>query len=96
MEIAHDVALSGRVVDVYTARHYYREHCKWSQAVLAQAKEDDNVLIPEVIAQQSHTAHCQHYIKESQGKPMEKVDTWTRVVYNSCIKLSEADLLIVV
>ncbi|KAJ5770659.1 uncharacterized protein N7511_002710 [Penicillium nucicola] len=96
VEIPQDVALSGRVVDVYTTRHYHREHCIWSQAVLALAMKDDNVLIPQVIAQQNHTAHCQHYVEESQGKPMEKVDTWTRVVYNSCIKLSEADLLIVV
>ncbi|QKX63210.1 uncharacterized protein TRUGW13939_10379 [Talaromyces rugulosus] len=65
VEIPQDVALSGRVVDVYTTRHYHGEHCKWSQAVVALAKEDGNILIPQVIAQQNHTIHCQHYIEES-------------------------------
>ena len=96
VEIPQDVTASGRVVDVYTTRHYHREHCKWSQAVLALARGDDDFLVPQVIAQQNHTAHCQHYIKQSQAEPWEEVDTWTRVVYNSCIRLFEADLLIVV
>lgn len=27
--------------------HYHYEHCNWSQAVLAMAQENDNVLIPQ-------------------------------------------------
>ncbi|KZF21985.1 hypothetical protein L228DRAFT_277365 [Xylona heveae TC161] len=95
VEIPQEVAMTGRVVDVYTTHHYHTEHCKWSQAILAMAKKDDNVLIPQVIAQQNHTKHCLKYVENSEKTPSEKINTWTRVVYNSCIKLSEADVLLV-
>lgn len=92
VEIPQRYASLGRVVEVYTTRGYHIEHCKWAEAMVKLAEENDDVLIPGVLAPLAHRTHCPMLIEESDGKPLEEVTTWTRMVYNSCVRLSEVNV----
>lgn len=69
---------------------------RYAFAQLRRAAEDDDFLIPQELASEGHTRHCEKVLADPDGKadnilPPYESSTCVRSVYNPCIRLSEAN-----
>src|ERR1700710_576865 len=90
IDVPQEYVNSGRIVEVYAARSYHTEQCKWSEVLIQLAENDETMLLPRVLANREYAENCMRS-KGLIGNSLEEVMVRTRVVYNSCVKISEAD-----
>lgn len=92
VEIPQDDQVLGRAVEVWTELGYHLEHCKYTQKIMQRAANNDDVLVPQELAQRNHTKHCYGLVNGPQTSSPLVVNTWVRTLYNPCVRLSQVEL----
>jgi hypothetical protein len=91
LPLPQDVNILMRSVEVWTEIKYHYEHCKYTQKIMVRAVEDDDILVPQEIARDYHRNYCTDLGRFERGDwgTGEKMNTWIRMLYNPCGRLSE-------
>ncbi|KAH8648270.1 hypothetical protein BGZ60DRAFT_390495 [Tricladium varicosporioides] len=91
IEVPQEYINLGHAVEVWTTRDYQLEKCRWLEDIIEQAKSAGNMLVPRVVVSREYVEDCVE-VGKSTGNPLAgSVTIRTRVIYNSCVKLSEVD-----
>jgi len=92
LPLPQDVEVLKRSVEVWTQIEYHYEHCKYTQKIVARAVENDDILVPQEIARDYHRNHCDDLMGRFESGEWGKgeiLNTWIRMLYNPCVRLSE-------
>ncbi|TGO09334.1 hypothetical protein BTUL_0170g00260 [Botrytis tulipae] len=92
LPLPQDVEILKRSVETWTQIRYHYQHCVYTMKIIARAVEDDDILVPQEIARDYHRNHCENLVGRYEAGEWgngEVMNTWIRMLYNPCVRLSE-------
>ncbi|KAK6613032.1 hypothetical protein H4I95_01376 [Botrytis cinerea] len=92
LPLPQDVEILKRSVETWTQIKYHYQHCVYTMKIIARAVEDDDILVPQEIARDYHRNHCENLVGRYESGEWgngEVMNTWIRMLYNPCVRLSE-------